>query len=117
VSEVWSRQLAFVYDVREPTAVRIAIGGTLTLAGTYVVPVGSPDPAEVRAETGRVKYHLLGPTEGGAPRFPEDRRGEADRRLLLVQVLKDGRLQVECWEGKAPSEVEGFSPAALIYQR
>lgn len=115
--ETWSRQLAFVYDVRKPTAVRIAIGGTLAPAGTYSVPVGAPDPADVSAETGLVKYQLLRPTEGRSSRGADEKVRRADPRLLLVQVLRDGRLKAECCEGKTPAEVDGFTSAALIYER
>ena len=66
--EISSKQLAFVYDVRKPKAVRISIGGTLAPAGTYAVADSSSDPAEVSADTGLVKYQLLGPIDGRSPR-------------------------------------------------
>lgn len=115
--EVWSRQLAFVYDVRQPKAVRIAIGGTLAPAGTYAVPDGSPDPAEVRAATGLVRYQLLRPVEGRTPGETAPKEREADLKLLLVQLLGERRLKVECCLGKRPDQVQGFSRAAQIYER
>ena len=115
--EIWSKQLAFVYDVRKPAELRIAIGGTLAPAGTYAVPVGAPDPAEVGAATGLVKYQLLGPAEDRSRRALDERQGETGPGLLLVLVLSDGRLKAECCAGKTPPEVPGFSRAALIYER
>jgi hypothetical protein len=115
--ETWSKQLAIVHDVRKPAELRIAIGGTLAPAGTYAVSVGAPDPAEVSAETGLVRFQLLGPTEDRPLRAGDDRARETEPRLLLVQVLSDGRLKAECCPGKTPAEVPGFSSAALIYER
>lgn len=116
-SEASHGQLAFAYDVREPTAVRISIGGTLAPAGTYAVPAGSPDPADVSAETGLVKYQMSGPAEDRSPGRSDAREREADRWLLLVQVLRDGRLKAECRPGKTPAVVDAFTHAALIYER
>ncbi len=114
--ELSRKQLAFVYDVRKPKLVRISIGGTVAPAGTYAVPAGSPDPATVSVEMGLVKYPLLGPEE-------DRRRGEslagegmAGPGFLLVQLLSEGRLQVEYFD-KARTEVRGFSRSALIYER
>ncbi|MGD0539618.1 MAG: M23 family metallopeptidase [Verrucomicrobiota bacterium] len=116
VPEIFRKQLAFVYDVRKPKLVRISIGGTLAPAGTYAVPAESPDPATVGVETGLVKYPLLGPEEGS--RRGESVAGErvAGPGFLLVQLVSEGRLQVEYFD-KTRAEVRAFSRSALIYER
>lgn len=115
--EIWSKQLAFVYDVRRPTEVRIAIGGTVAPAGTYAVPAGASDPAIVTADTGLVQYPLLGPIEN-RPRSGDGQVGrESEPCLMLAQVLPDGRLRVQCFPGKAPADVTGFTDTACIYER
>lgn len=115
--ETWSKQLAFVYDVRIPVEVRIAIGGTVAPAGTYALPAGVPDPTTVSADSGLVKYVLLGPLED-RPRTGNGRVGrESEPNLMLAQVLPDGRLMVQCFPGKTPADVTGFTDAACIYER
>lgn len=115
--ETWNKQLAFVYDVRKPAEVRIAIGGTLGPAGTYAVAAGAPDPAEVTAETGLLVYDLLGPVEDRWRRVHGASARGSEPGLLLVQILRDGRLKAEWCQHQIPAEAPGFSSAALIYDR
>ena len=81
------------------------------------MPLGSSDPAEVSAETGLVKYQLVGPLEDRPPAGASGRRRDAHLRLLLVQVLSDGRLKVECCQDKSAAAGQRFTSAALIYER
>jgi hypothetical protein len=115
--EVWEKELAFAYDVRTPTAVRIAIGGTLAPAGTYAVPSAAPDPADVSADSGWVEYELLGPIEdhpGGAPLETAQHAGSV---FLRVRVLNDGRLQAQCRRGAQADPSMGAGTATWIYER
>ena len=64
-----------------------------------------------------MKYQLLGPAEEHSLGGGNEGARETQPRLLLAQVLSDGRLKAECCPGKTPAEVSGFSSAALIYER
>jgi hypothetical protein len=115
---VWAKQLAFVYDVRQPKAVRVSVGGTVAPAGVYAVPSNAPDPAAVSRKTGLVKYSLLNPNEGNVGQGLA--RGDSLRQprlLLLVQLLDESKLKVESFPGQAPEEIDGFSDAASLYLR
>jgi hypothetical protein len=110
---VWAKQLAFVYDVRQPNAVRISIGGTVATAGIYAVPTSAPDPASVGVETGLVKYPLLVPQEN-TPGFPApfDAAG-----FLLVQLIGENQLKVAYFSINAVGTADGFASKASIYER
>jgi len=105
------KQLSFAYDVRDPKAVRVSIGGTVAPRGLYAVLPGTPDPADVAVETGLVRYRLT--------RLWPDSLKHADESdgLLLVQLINDRELKVEYFAGKNESDVSGFSDRSQRYLR
>jgi len=113
-----AKQLAFVYDVREPKAVRISIGGTVGPAGLYAVQPGAPDPASVTAESGLVKYQIhqaLSP--GEARKATSENRPAVKKNLLIVQLIGEHKLKVEYFPAELDVEPNGFTSAAAIYER
>jgi hypothetical protein len=100
----WDKHLAFVRDVRDPAAVRIAIGGTLARAGVFAVPKNALDPAQVSRRTGKVTYRLLDVRDG-------TRCG-----LLLVELVEDDCVRVEVVPG-SPRSTPDFSDQARRYRR
>lgn len=100
----WDKHLAFVRDVRDPAAVRIAVGGTLTQARIFAVPKDAPDPAEVSRRTGKVTYRLL------------DVRDGAPCGRLLVELVEDDSVRVEVVPG-SPRGTPEFSDRAQLYRR
>jgi hypothetical protein len=114
--EVWARQLAFVYDAREPQAIRVSVGGTVAPAGLYAVQPGAPDPASVGTDSGRVKYLLIAASAlqnlAAAPANSAPVQG-----VLLVQLVDEQKLKVEWFAGKAAAAVERFTEAASLYLR
>ena len=99
----WSKHLAFVYDVHDPTAIRISIGGTIGPAGAHAVAPGSPDPKEVDARTGAVVYRLL------------DAHGERrEHGRLRVEMLGEERIRVEVFES---GDASAFGDGAREYVR
>jgi hypothetical protein len=110
--ETSAKQIAFVYDVAHPKAVRISIGGTVAPTGLYAVQPGAPDPAAVSVERGPVKYQLTPLSSngiGGAPHNPSN--------MLLVELISENRLRVECLLGNKTEEVRGFTSSACIFER
>ncbi|MEO8481672.1 MAG: hypothetical protein ABI634_05640 [Acidobacteriota bacterium] len=99
------RQLAFVRDVLNPSAVRISVGGTLAMTGVFAIDSGAPDPADVSAASGAIGYRLFygqaGPRAAG---------------LLMVRMLEDTRAQVEVFADSQDSRTE-FTTASQIYVR
>jgi hypothetical protein len=100
-----SRELAFVRDVDDPSAVRVSIGGTLSVMGVWAIPADATDPANVTIASGLVSYRLV------FLNSPAPAAG-----VLLVQLLDTARIKVETFPGSsaAPS---GFTGAASIYVR
>ena len=115
--QVWTKQLAFAYDVRQPTSVRVSIGGVITAPGLYAIHPGEPDPASVSVTNGLVTYHLSSPARAPDHTAPPRRREESRPRLLLVQMLTATRLRAEVVEGQAAAQTPCFSPRAAIYER
>jgi hypothetical protein len=109
--QVWAKQLSFAYDVRDPGAVRISIGGTIAPAGLYAVAAAAPDPAQVGAETGLVKYRLA--AIGGKTSKPPN----PDSGLLLVQLLDEHRLKVEYFTAPTGDDAKDFDQRSTVYER
>jgi hypothetical protein len=98
-----SKQLAFVRDVNDPSAVRVSLGGALGTTGVFAVQQGAPDPAGVSLSSGPVTYRLSIST------------GSTPSATLLVQMVADDRLKAEVFPaGATPT---GFTSAALTYLR
>ncbi len=114
--ETWARQLAFAYDVHEPQAIRVSIGGTVAPAGLYAVQAGAPDPATIGTGSGLVRYRLA--AIDGRSRAAA---GEADsvpaRGTLLVELVDDETLRVEWFAGREAAAVERFTEAVSRYRR
>ncbi len=110
-ANVWEKQLAFVYDVRQTNMIRISIGGTIAPAGAYRVAEGAPDPATVSTASGKVRYKVVADgSQTGA-------RGGADKHaLVLVQMLAEDRIKAEFFsEGR--TDATEFTAAAKVYVR
>lgn len=112
--EVWARQIAFVYDVRQPSAVRISIGGTVAPAGVYGVQPGVPDPAAVDVTNGVVEYELR---PSGSTRIAADEDSLKSIGFLRVQLVGQQKLKVQFVPRQAMSRIEKFANAASIYER
>lgn len=114
-SDTWSKELAFIYDVRQPSAVRISIGGIVAPAGVYAVSANAPDPATVGVSTGVVSYLLLNPDDRSQMvRSPDSPPGLG---VLLVQLVRESKLRAEYFPGKRAGEIADFTGAASIYER
>jgi hypothetical protein len=100
----WASQLAFVYDVDDPTQVRITVGGTLaTGVGVFSIDNNAPDPATISTASGLAVYHLQGVWENSG------------NYTLLVKMLDDERIEVEAFPGSLFDAQ--FTTAAVIYHR
>jgi hypothetical protein len=100
-----TKQLSIVYDMFEPTSVRISIGGTLSVTGLFGVDALAPDPATVSASQGMVVYHFVRNYLGSTPASGG----------LMAQVLSGNRLRVETFSGNTPPA--GFTAWAVAYTR
>ena len=107
----WAKQLCFAYDVHDPQAVRISIGGTIGPAGLYVLAPGGPDPADVGRETGLVNYRLRRVGGDGSGRYGKD------VGTLLVQLLNEHALKIQYFAEEGLAEVNGFTDKANVYVR
>ena len=103
----WPKSLAFVYDNRHPTEVRISIGGTLALQGVYAIGPADPVPATVAPAAGAVRYSLYSPFS-----MPP---GGSTLGALLVQMTAPDTLRVEAFPGAGGSVA--FTDSAKVYTR
>ena len=91
--------LAFVYDMFDPTQIRIAAGGTLVLTPFVCSIVGNaPDPANVTLESGIIAYDLNTFTPN----------------TLLVQLLDSLTIKVEVFP---IANASAFTDGAKVYIR
>jgi hypothetical protein len=100
----WPRSLAFAYDFRDPTLVRISIGGTIATPGMWAVPTDAPRPEHVSVADGVVSYRLL---------YLESQQQSG---LMLVEMLAPDRIRVEVFEGSQASTAE-LDGRAQVYVR
>jgi hypothetical protein len=101
----WGRHLAFVRDVHDPAAVRIAVGGTLAVQGVFAVQHGATDPAVVTPQTGKVTYRLL-----------DARDLRRQRGLMIVRMVNGRRIRVQAFADAKRQEAD-FGGAAVFYVR
>jgi hypothetical protein len=114
-AQTWAKQLAFVYDVRQPQARRVSIGGTVAPAGLYQLSAVSPDPAEISVKNGLVRLVLttLTPQDADSPH----RKPTSVVGILLVQMLASNRVKVEFFPGGNEEQRTGFTESARVYER
>jgi hypothetical protein len=113
--QTWAKQLAFAYDVHQPNARCVSIGGTVAPAGLYRWSAASPDPADISVKSGLVRLVLTisEPREADSrPRKPTSAVG-----ILLVQMLTPIRVKVEFFPSRNEEEKIGFTVSASVYER
>ncbi len=113
--EIWAKHLAFVYDVRQPGAVRISVGGTVMAPGIYAIQSGAPDPATVNMNSGLVKYQLRLADHGAGG--PATLRSQSAIGWLHVQLIGEAKMKVEFFPGITVDMPEDFTRNANIYER
>jgi len=104
--DAWPKHLAFVYDMNTPGAVRISIGGILTMRGVYAVFKNTPDPADISMANGRVGLKLISAFD-----FPNIVVG-----VLVVQMIASDTIKVETFQSISADTVQ-FDANASIYTR
>lgn len=108
-ASAWPKHLAFVYDVYDPSRVRVAIGGTLPIVGAFAVASNGPDPRTITPDSGKVVYRLL--MAGG----PGDAPGQ-QRAVMAVQMLDGATLSVDVVPSASDTDLD-LGPTARRYVR
>lgn len=123
----WAGHLAVAYDLFDPSHVVVSIGTFDGASAQHSVRGNAPDPRDVSIESGMVVYELV-----DYDYYIDGRRwdrvslvkGIEARNIegriygvVLLQLVGDRTLQVESFPGKTASQVDGFTPSALIYER
>ncbi|MFQ5523459.1 MAG: hypothetical protein ACE5F5_07760 [Acidimicrobiia bacterium] len=122
----WSGHLSVTYDLFDPSQIVVSIGTLDGASAQFGVRGNAPDPAEVSVASGMVVYELVDyDYYAGGERW--DRvslvKGiravnyDQVRGVVIFQLLDDRRLMVETFPNKTAAEVDGFTEAALIYER
>ena len=101
-----TKQLAFVYDMNAPGAIRISIGGILTMKGLFGVQSNSPDPSTVSRATGKVGYKLTNPFG------PQN----IVTGILIVQMTANDTIKVQTFQN-VTADTTQFDANAAIYTR
>lgn len=101
----WPKTIAFVADYYDPDQVRISIGGMIDNPGVWGIPPGAPRPEDVSVQSGRIVYRLM-----------YLQSTNAQRGLMVVQMLSDTRIRVQIFPG-ADLQTADFDANARIYLR
>jgi hypothetical protein len=104
----WPKELAFVYDNRDPSQPRVSIGGTIATQGIWTIDPDAPRFETISPASGTVSYRL---------RYTESTNVQSG--VMLVQMLADDRLKVEVFEGSSETlaATAAFDNKAFIYVR
>jgi hypothetical protein len=100
----WPKSLAFAYDYKDPSLVRVSIGGTIANPGVWAIPADAPRPENVSVASGVVTYKLL---------YLEQ---QMQSGLMLVEMQAADRIRVQVFEGSQASSAS-FDSRAQIYVR
>ncbi len=101
------KHISFVYDMWDPTQIRVGIGGTLDVVAIgYIVDGNSPDPADVTTTAGQIIYQLQGTEQFGE---------QSTKATLLVEMIESDKIKVEGVQGWQSSPL--FTSNAQYYIR
>jgi hypothetical protein len=132
-SKYWDGHLAIVPDALDPTRWRFSIGNFSGESRQFGIKGNEPDPRNVTAGSGLVKYELTyfewyavnEPSRRGGLGAAGVRPGDeiASRNLdqvlgvALVRMTGTRTLQCEVFPGKTAAQVDGFTAAVKDYER
>jgi len=127
MSGYWGTHLAFAYDGLDPSLIIISIGDFSGEAKQFAVKGNAPDPKDVDASDGIIKYELVSFDYMTDEDALWDRRsfaniknafgGDSVSGTVLVQILENRKIKFESFPGKSASQVNGFTENAKIYER
>ena len=123
----WAGHLAVAYDYIDSSLIVVSLGTFDGVSRQFAVRGNAPDPGDVSTVTGPIAYELVG-HEYWAGDSRWDRRtlfkgieardgGGPVQGVVLFEVLADQQLRVEIFPGATAAQVDGFTEAALIYER
>ena len=127
----WSTHLAIAPDPIDPRAIFVSLGSYDGRTAQYAIGNLDPHPALATAESGLVKYELVGSQyiieSTGQPWFGVTRMAVPDivvhvypqhvEGTVLLQLLDDHRLKAEAFADLRADQVNDFTTAAKIYER
>lgn len=127
----WSTHLAIAPDPIDPRAVFVSLGSYAGRTAQYAIGNLNPHPAEVTADTGLVKYEIVGSqhivASTGQPWHGINRNAVPDvvvevypehvEGTVLLQLLDDETLKAEAFPGLRSDQVDAFTANAKIYER
>ena len=122
----WSTHLSIVYDALDPEHVIVSIGDFDGMGKQFGVKGNLPDPKDVSAENGIVKYELAPYSYYSKGKlwneidYVEDIKAENTdevRGVALFQLMEGGKLKAEFFPNKKENEVSGFTEKAKLYER
>ena len=127
MSGYWGTHLAFAYDGLDPSLIIISMGDFSGEAKQFAVKGNAPDPKDVDASDGIIKYELVSFDYMTDEDALWDRRsfaniknafgGDSVSGTVLVQILENRKIKFESFPGKSASQVNGFTENAKIYER
>lgn len=125
--DYWKTHLSFAYDGIDSSLIVISIGDFGSASRQFAVKSNAPNPADVSASTGTVKYELVDIDYERSDGQYWDRRSYAKglkavgtgtvKGVALVQMIDDRKIKFETFSGKTATDVTGFTANAKIYER
>lgn len=137
----WDGHLSIAPDLYDPSATVVSVGNYDSYPGSnpdtsptdgsaarqYFAMAGSPDPAQIGADSGLVKFELVqrqylktDGTDWDQTGFTSNPKAKNNGRVLgtvLAQLTDKGTLKFEVFKGKTAAQVSGFDSNAKTYTR
>ena len=126
--EYWKGHLSIIPDAYDPTSIVVSMGDFGGTEKQFGVKGNTPDPGVTDDKTGRIKYELIQKDWVDASGKQWDRmsivkgiksKNHEDRveGTVLIQMTENRKLKFEAFPGKTASQVSGFTPNAIIFER
>jgi len=124
--DYWVSHLSIVYDGLDPEQIVISIGEFEGRGQQFGVKGNAPDPKEVGASNGIVKYELApydyysGNGKWDGIDYAENikaRNTNEVRGTALFEMIEARKLKAEFFVGKKTNEISGFTGNAKVYER
>ncbi len=123
----WAGHLAVAYDHLDPSLVVISLETFDGASAQFAVRGNAPNPTDVSVDSGPIAYELVrydywvgdAPWDRVSLVHGIEARGVDGpiHGVVLFELLAPRTLMLEVFVGKTAAQVDGFTAAALIYER
>jgi hypothetical protein len=115
--DYWVGHLSVAYHHIDPSQIIVSIGDFDGQPRQFAVRGNGPEPSQVSANDGLVKYDLVLPAIDNRTGQRLRQADERSHGVLLAQLIEDRKLKIEFFADQTTASVAGFTEGARVYER